>query len=275
MTSALHVACCSCFCCGKVTKHAAGSKDDCCGHIAYRLVCLLVPVIVILNIMIWELYDVAILAVFLIITCSVLFCCVICNFPIIIIRQLLFGFQSSPPHSTDDEESQNMVSSNIGIYDTLLRKYVTDDGNVKYRDWMSSDEDVNSLKQWIYTLSIEGPQTTPDRYQSDGQKLKYYINAYNALVLYGVIHCSSYFLGNKQHDEKTEEVTIPLIDSVMIFPYQCNKVIDGSGFFYAQRFKLDGQGINLYDLGTFHGEIVQMTVTSLTEDEKISFRLTY
>ena len=84
------------------------------------------------------------------------------------------------------------------------------------------------LRRFVATLGAIGPRTTPERFTTEPERLAYYINAYNALVLFAVVD------------------NWP-IDTV----HDVRGWLDpraGFGFFYGLRFPLDGDSINLYDL---------------------------
>jgi hypothetical protein len=98
-------------------------------------------------------------------------------------------------------------------------------GGVKY-DAVRAEE--GELRRFIATLGTMGPRATPERFTTEPERLAYYINAYNALVLFAVVD------------------NWP-IDSV----HDVRGWLDpraGFGFFYGLRFPLDGRSINLYDL---------------------------
>jgi hypothetical protein len=98
-------------------------------------------------------------------------------------------------------------------------------GGVKY-DAVRAE--AGELRRFIATLGTMGPRATPERFTTEPQRLAYYINAYNALVLFAVVD------------------NWP-IDSV----HDVRGWLDpraGFGFFYGLRFPLDGRSINLYDL---------------------------
>jgi hypothetical protein len=98
-------------------------------------------------------------------------------------------------------------------------------GGVDYDAVRSEDAD---LRRFVATLAKIGPRATPERFTNEPERLAYYINAYNALVLFAVVD------------------NWP-IDSV----HDVHGWLDpraGFGFFYGLRFPLDGDQINLYDL---------------------------
>lgn len=95
-------------------------------------------------------------------------------------------------------------------------------------DYGAVRSDEADLRRFVATLERVGPHATPERFTTEPERLAYYINAYNALVLFAVVD------------------NWP-IDSV----HDVHGWLDpraGFGFFYGLRFPLDGDEINLYDL---------------------------
>lgn len=109
-------------------------------------------------------------------------------------------------------------------WDEALSRWVSEDG-VDY-DAVLAESD--GLRRHVATLSIAGPKSTPRRFGTEPERLAYYINAYNALTLYGVV----------------ENWPIESVHDVhgWLDPRA------GFGFFYGLRFPLDGRKINLYGL---------------------------
>jgi hypothetical protein len=105
-----------------------------------------------------------------------------------------------------------------------LGRWVTGEG-VDYDAVLSEEPD---LRRFIATLATTGPRSVPERFATEPARLAYYINAYNALALFGVVD------------------NWP-IDTVHDVRGWLNPR-DGFGFFYGLRFPLDGRAINLYDL---------------------------
>jgi hypothetical protein len=68
-------------------------------------------------------------------------------------------------------------------WDRLLKKYVDRDGMVDYARWKASKSDREALEQYLATLSAAdaGARTT------NPGKLAFWINAYNALTLQGIL----------------------------------------------------------------------------------------
>ncbi|MBW2223053.1 MAG: DUF547 domain-containing protein [Deltaproteobacteria bacterium] len=95
-------------------------------------------------------------------------------------------------------------------------------------DYDAVRSEEKELRRFIATLGEIGPRATPERFTAEPERLAYYINAYNALVLFAVVD------------------NWP-IDSV----HDVRGWLDpraGFGFFYGLRFRLDGRAVNLYDL---------------------------
>lgn len=107
-------------------------------------------------------------------------------------------------------------------------QHVVVDGRVDYQTLMS---DTEAFRHYVATLEAIGPETRPELFPTENHRLAYYLNAYNALVLLGVI----------EHWPISSVLDVRGI----IEPK------DGFGFFWATRFVLDGDGVNLYDLETF------------------------
>lgn len=72
------------------------------------------------------------------------------------------------------------AQSYVETYSRLLAKYVTPSG-VRYSAWKANSADVQALQDVVNDISKNGPAN--DR----NSKLAYYMNAYNAWILYGVI----------------------------------------------------------------------------------------
>ncbi len=68
-------------------------------------------------------------------------------------------------------------------WDTLLQKYVDDDGLVNYRSWQKNKADRKSLTTYLELLS----KANPDLKADDKAKLAYWINAYNAVTVEGML----------------------------------------------------------------------------------------
>ncbi len=68
-------------------------------------------------------------------------------------------------------------------FDRLLKKYVDRLGMVNYRQWKASADDMRSLAQYLDHLS----QADPRRPAQRAAQLAFWINAYNAVTLHGIL----------------------------------------------------------------------------------------
>merc|ERR1712232_103827 len=97
------------------------------------------------------------------------------------------------------------------------------DGKVEYiklRKSMMRERQKESLFiKWLDIISKIGPNTEPTLFADDNEKLKFYMNAYNALTIYGVLYHSFRYKNNHL-----------LLSSVMDIKSRWN-VVEGFGFF--------------------------------------------
>ena len=73
-------------------------------------------------------------------------------------------------------------------WQTVLNTVVTDDGLIKY-DLLTNNSGgaKDALFRYVGMINQASPANRPELFKTDGEKLAYYINAYNALCLYGVL----------------------------------------------------------------------------------------
>jgi hypothetical protein len=69
------------------------------------------------------------------------------------------------------------------VYDQLLQTYVNGDGMVNYAAWRASDTDRKSLQNYLVRLSQASPAVTASR----AGQLAFWINAYNATTIEGIL----------------------------------------------------------------------------------------
>jgi hypothetical protein len=95
-------------------------------------------------------------------------------------------------------------------------------------DYDAVRKDEGDLRRFVATLGAVGPRSAPARFGTEPERLAYYINAYNALVLFAVV----------------DNWPIRTVHDVRgwLDPRA------GFGFFYGLRFPLDGDATNLYEL---------------------------
>ena len=79
-------------------------------------------------------------------------------------------------------------SFSYGDWQIFLSAVVTPDGYVRW-NMVQSDEDGvrKSLLRFIGLVNAVSPQNHPELFQTDNDKLAYWINAYNAMAIYAVI----------------------------------------------------------------------------------------
>ena len=80
-------------------------------------------------------------------------------------------------------ERKSIDQIDHSVFDALLKKYVDSDGQVNYSAWKSSTNDRLALQNYLASLS----KADPDRQCSRNAKLAYWINAYNAVTLEGIL----------------------------------------------------------------------------------------
>jgi len=85
-----------------------------------------------------------------------------------------------------------------------------------------------ALDRLVHAYAEFGPDTHPEAFTSDGDALAYYVNAYNVLVVYAVL--------DRDVQQGVHDVH-GLIEPV-----------EGMGFFWALRFRLDGAWVSLHGL---------------------------
>lgn len=84
-------------------------------------------------------------------------------------------------------EQQLSVDQNVfshEYFDKVLQKYVNDDGMVDYLTLQASPQDLDA---YYYLLSTRSPDSHPELFPSEQDKLAYWINAYNAGAMKAVL----------------------------------------------------------------------------------------
>lgn len=123
-----------------------------------------------------------------------------------------------------EAEAPSTVEALYAGWGALLDEHVAAEGV----DYPGLARDAAQLRTFAATLAEVGPRSTPALFPTEQDRLAYNINAYNALTLLGVV----------EHHPIT---TIHEVRGAF-------EPTAGFGFFWALRFRLDGRGINLYDL---------------------------
>ncbi len=81
------------------------------------------------------------------------------------------------------QQQVSMDQINPGNWDALLKKYVDENGNVNYAVWKQSAEDLQTLDAFLAHLSSANPNAEA----SVPAKLAFWINAYNAVTVRGIL----------------------------------------------------------------------------------------
>ncbi len=101
----------------------------------------------------------------------------------------------------------------------VLERYVDDAGRTDFRALAA---DRAALDRYVTWLAGHGPRTTPADYASPPAVLAYYINAYNALAMHGVLERR--------------------------IPADFSSFFKRASFFRFRDIRIDGRDTNLYDL---------------------------
>ncbi|MEZ4267191.1 MAG: DUF547 domain-containing protein [Myxococcota bacterium] len=110
----------------------------------------------------------------------------------------------------------------------LLDKLLDERVRGGHVDYTALAADSSALRRYVATLEVTGPRTTPGRFPTEAHRTAWTINAYNAAVLLGVVH---HWPIRSVHDVRGA-----------VEPKA------GFGFFWAQRFVLDGESTHLMGL---------------------------
>lgn len=110
----------------------------------------------------------------------------------------------------------------------LLGKYVDGDGNVAYANWHANRVDLQALDAYLSAVAAFSPDNAPERFATRPDRLAYWLYAYNAAVIRGVL----------QHWplQSVTDVKAPI------------EAVTGLGFFYRQRFLFGGEALSLYEV---------------------------
>jgi len=112
--------------------------------------------------------------------------------------------------------------------DAVHRRFVDVNGRVDYH---GLQRDPGRLDRYYLWMTRESPDSNPDRFPTTNDELAYWINAYNAAVLYTVV----------------EYYPITSVTDVSA-PFPLHLINDKIGFFFLQQVQIGGESTNLYDL---------------------------
>lgn len=113
-------------------------------------------------------------------------------------------------------------------FEGLLARFVTPDGGVRYDAWHGDDWARRELDRYLAALARYSPENAAGRFPDEPARLAYWLNAYNACVIKGVL---MHWPIGSVHD-----VQAPV------------EVKAGLGFFWRLEFVLGGRRLNLYSL---------------------------
>ena len=123
-------------------------------------------------------------------------------------------------------EGSSLEAFPFELWDQVLTEHVDAQGEVNYQT-IATDP---GFLVYIDTLSRVAPETHPDFFPDERFRLAYYINAYNAFTVYGVI--------KNPGIESVQDVRVKSLA----------RLKEGQGFFYSLRFKMGKRWVNLYNL---------------------------
>ena len=99
---------------------------------------------------------------------------------------LIIGILVACAHKVQVPLSETIVSKKTAEnnWSQVLINFVDENGKI---DFNSLSKRPLLLKRYISYLSINGPNKNPQQYSSLNSKKAFYINAYNALAMYGIL----------------------------------------------------------------------------------------
>lgn len=141
---------------------------------------------------------------------------------------LVGGCTSLPPTDLGLIPGVEPRSFDYRDYETFLAAHVNDQGQVDYVRAVEQPDSLERFYGWIGTYS---PDSHPELFPTVDHRLAYWINAYNASVIKGVLEYYPV--------DSVEDVKPPTL--LFFFPSK-------SGFFFFQRFTYGGEETSLYYL---------------------------
>ena len=115
------------------------------------------------------------------------------------------------------------VSPDTAAFDCILKRYVLEDGTVKYAALKAS---LDPLTRFVQQIGAVSPESHPALFRSRAHKLAYWLNTYNALVLWAMA---------QEYPEKKDRL---------------NSLIGRYQFFMRMKFKVGGRDFSLNDIET-------------------------
>lgn len=77
--------------------------------------------------------------------------------------------------------TENKTYFSYDVYDQVTRTYVNEQGQVDYKKLKAN---LSTLRSFIDLLAKTSPETNPELFASQEEKKRYYLTAYNALVMF-------------------------------------------------------------------------------------------
>lgn len=147
------------------------------------------------------------------------------------------GFATSPvmpqtgPAPVPEEGAEKMMHYSDTAYRDAVRKYARDGGkSVDYAAWKDNATDRAALDGYVALLARVSPESHSELFPTVTATRGYWINAYNALVLQGVLELWPL--------NSVREVKITF----------SSRLVPGKGFFYDRKVVVGGLQTNLYNL---------------------------
>ena len=115
------------------------------------------------------------------------------------------------------------IVPDVATFDRILKTYVLEDGTVRYAALKSG---LDPLSRFVNQIGAVSPDSHPRLFPARSDKLAYWLNAYNALVLAAMA---------KEYPEKKDQL------KTLIGRYR---------FFMSMKFKAGGRDLSLNDIET-------------------------
>jgi Protein of unknown function, DUF547. len=135
------------------------------------------------------------------------------NLPIIIALACAFALRAA----------NDPIVPDVAAFDRILKTYVLEDGTVRYA---ALKADLGPLSRFVDQIGAVSPDSHPRLFPDRPHKLAYWLNTYNALVLWAMA---------KEYPEKKDQL------KTLIGRYR---------FFMSMKFKAGGRDLSLNDIET-------------------------
>lgn len=110
-------------------------------------------------------------------------------------------------------------------FEALLRRFVNASGEVDYDAWHASQDAMAALEEYLAAVAAFSPVSSPERFLSQNDALAYWMYAYNAYVVKGVL--------DNWPIKSVTDVKSPI------------EVVKGLGFFYRNRYVFGREPLSL------------------------------